>query len=253
MSTGQTHLVTVDEFLAEACARNTPAELHFDASNGARLVARVRFMDLMPGRILTDAPATRDTDGPVPTDTPVTVHFRLNGGRWQFDSLIEQSAIDVQLNKREMVRGLALRKPQKLTDSQRREDFRVSVASRDPISVALVRCRPDLGDACSVDGPRWTARIVDLSAGGTAVVMHRRSLGAVKRSQRFYLTFDLPGVDSAFCMVGSVRHTRELHEGESIRIAFAFRDWTTATLKPDQLRIARFVAEHQRAMIRRRK
>ncbi len=95
--------------------------------------------------------------------------------------------------------------------------------------------------------------MVDLSAGGTVVVVHQRSLGVVKRSQRFYLTFDLPGVDGAFCMVGSVRHTRELHDGKSIRIAFAFRDWTAATLQPDQLRIARFVAKHQRAMIRRRK
>ena len=177
----------------------------------------------------------------------------LNGNRWQFESTILKLGIAVRLNAHETLMGVSLARPKQVEPSQRRDDYRISLAGFEPIELRMVAAHPDIAGACLLDGPKATGRIIDLSAGGMAVLVKRGPIREFKRNELYYLSASLPGLEVPFELLGSVSHARLLHEGLSLRVSFAFADWGLGTLMSDQSRIARFIADCQRNRMRRRK
>jgi c-di-GMP-binding flagellar brake protein YcgR len=190
---------------------------------------------------------------PIPANQPITVHLLLNGSRWQFDSIIRRTDVQVRLNESETVRGLSLQTPSFLSPSQRRADYRISLAKFDPIEVILTKPHADHPDACAWPGVWNAARIVDLSAGGMAVLLKRDQIRDAKHNELFYLFFSLPGVERSFEMLGAARHTRLVHDDSNLRLALAFSEWGSGTFRSDQSRIARFIVECQRSRLKPRK
>lgn len=252
MTSAQLPTLTVDEILEEACARNTPAELHYESARGDRVIFRVRLIALTEKQILADTPAGRAGDRAIPAKKPITVHFQFKGERRQFGSAVVASDVEVRLNDSKIVRGIALRKPSSTAESQRRTDFRQSLAACDPIAVTIVPPASEAADACLLDAPRATGQLVQISAGGAAVTVKRVSLPKLQSNMPFFLSFELPEVGEAFCMLAFSRHIRELHQGESLRVGWEFTDWGARTLTVDQRRIARFVATYQRKTLQHR-
>jgi c-di-GMP-binding flagellar brake protein YcgR len=177
----------------------------------------------------------------------------LNGVRYQFESTIEVASTFVQLNKQQRVLGVALKRPTSVTRSQRRSNLRVSLIGIDPVPAKLVRPHPDIPGACKVDAEVVSGRIVDLSAGGAAVLVDRRSATSIQHNQHYFISFALPGLDEKFCMLGAVRHTRLVKASGSLRIGLAFRSWAGSNFDRDQRTLTQFVTRHERRMLRRRK
>jgi c-di-GMP-binding flagellar brake protein YcgR len=244
--------LTVEEILEEACARNIPAELHYEPTRGGNSIFRVRLMALTETQILADAPVGRPGDKPIPANRAITVHFELKGVRRQFQSVIETHDVEVRLNKSKAVRGIALQIPESTEESQRRHDFRQILASCDPITVTLVPVASEFPDACLLDAPRAAGRLVELSAGGAGLIVQRRLMRELRTGMRFFITFDLPDVDDPFYLLASCRHIREIHEGEVLRVGWAFTERGFRTLTTDKRRIAKFVAAFQRRSLQRR-
>ncbi len=239
----------IEKLIGAGCARNVPAELHYEHRKGAILTGRVRFLTLTDRQILADRPLYLDGEAQIPSGVPITVHVSINGARYQFESMIEEKHLFVQLNSLQRVPGIALQRPSVITDSQRRMDLRVSLMGYDPISIELVRPHPDFPGACSVDGERIAAWLLDLSVGGVSVLADHRVFAQVRPSERFFLTFALPGEDDEFYMLGSVRHSRIVASCDSLRVGLVFVPWRGNAYTSEQHRLSRFVAAHQRRML----
>ncbi len=243
----------VERIVGAACERNAPAELHYELRDGALVTARVRLLELRGNRILADRPILLGNDSGIPAGVAITVHVSLRGSRYQFESVIEEEDVKVPLNRRQMVPGIALRRPTKAIQSQRRSHIRVSLVGYDPINVHLVSPHPDVPGACAIDAEVVTGWLVDLSGGGLSVVVDNRAFGFIRCGEVFFVTFALPSVLEDFCVLGSVRHTRHITSSDSLRLGIGFRPWGGRRLTHDQRRICRFVTAHERRMLRRRK
>ncbi len=243
----------VVELIGKACARNVPAELHFEDAIGELITGRVRLLEMADGLVLADRPMILDDDGAIPDGSTVTVHFTLNGSRYQFESILEESGLSVLLNAHQRVSGISLRQPFVLTDSQRRCNLRVSVLGYDPISIMLVEPHPEITDACPIDAHIIAGWIVDVSAGGASVLLQQDALPRGKSGQHFYLNFMLPAVEHEFSMLGVVRNFHRVESSESMRLGIKFRPWRGRIYQRDQHRISRFVTAHERRLLKRRK
>lgn len=243
----------VEQLLGAACARSAPAELLYEDRQGAVATARVRLLKMEENRILADRPIGLDSDCKIPAGVKITVHASIHGTRYQFDSVIEQMHRRVPVNRRQTVHGIALRKPTSLSESQRRANLRVSMVGYDPINVEMVRPSPDVPDACSIDTEMIVGWLIDLSVGGALILVDRRVLASVAPPDRFFLTFSLSSVDEPFYMLASVQHTRIVRANKSLRVGLSFRPWRGQHFLQDQRRLSRFIVEHERRMLRRRR
>ena len=243
----------VVELIGKACARNVPAELHFEDTAGNLTIGRVRLLEMTDDLVLTDRPTMLDDNGIIPDGSTLTVHFALNGSRYQFKSLLEESGLIVRLNAHQRVSGISLRQPFVLTDSQRRLDLRISVLGNDSISIWLVDPHPSVSNACSIDARVIAGRIVDISSGGVSVLVPHHALRKCEPGHRFYLNFVLPDVEHEFCMLGIVRFSRLVESSESIRLGIQLRRWFGSVHQRDRQRISHFVVAHERRRLKRRR
>ena len=241
------------ELIGKACARNVPAELHVEDTAGNLTIGRVRLLEMTNGLVLADRPMILDGDSAIPDGSTLTVHFALNGSRYQFESLLEASGLTVLLNAHQRVSGISLRQPFVVTDSQRRSNLRVSVLGYDPISIMLIEPHPEITDACPIDAHIIAGWIVDVCGGGASVLLQQDALPKDKSGQRFYLNFMLPAVEHEFSMLGVVRNVRRVERSESIRLGIKFRPWRGRIYQRDLQRITRFVTAHERQLLKRRK
>lgn len=243
----------VDHLIGAACARNAPAEVHFEDATGMVITGRVRLLEMTNGKILTDRPLYLDSGDEIPDGSAVMVQFAVNGSRYQFESRIDCRDRRVRLNARQHIRGIALCKPSVIADSQRRSHLRVSLAGYDPISVTLVKPGDGVPDACAVDARIVAGWVVDVSVGGVCVLVHRDAREEMENGDLLYLSFTLPGVQDEFHLLGMLCHLRTVERSDSVRLGVGFRPWRGPIFRRDQHRISKFVAEHERRMLRRRR
>lgn len=243
----------LDKLLAEACDRNAPAEICFAHRNGPPLIARVRLLDLSDEFIHADKPGKNEQNGHIPQGRPITVHVSIRGARYLFDSVIVDQSARIQLNSEQRIPGIVLRRPKKISKSERRSSYRVPLAGIDPIQIELARGHPDIHDACLLSPGVLGGRMLNLSAGGVAVLLDRRDLRTAKRGDRYFLGFSLPGVEERCCQLAEVRHVKNIEVSESIRLAFAFVQWGGRMFNREQNILSRFITEQQRRRLRLRK
>jgi c-di-GMP-binding flagellar brake protein YcgR len=251
MATTRIATEPVEQFLESACARQTAAELHFERGDGELIIARVRLLLFSDHKLLADRPVYADNRGTIPLGRPLKVHIAFRGSRYEFESVIESEFRRAPGHTPWTGPGIVLRRPTSVSPSQRRASVRVSVMGCDPIQVISAKPCASGAVACSLDDPVYHGWMIDISAGGLSMVIDRESARPVRCGDELYVTFRLPDGDSEFNMFASVRHLRPVAEGESIRLALAFRNWPGGRLKPDRQRIARFVAERERLILKR--
>ena len=208
---------------------------------------------MTPDCLLADA-ISYELAGPhIPCDRPVRITLMLSGKRYEFDTVVLDDAVKIELNRELRVRGIALALPTRVLESQRRAHFRVSVLSDGAVSVILAPAHPQIRGACEVKAKPVRARLVNISAGGMALLIARRELNRVKPSQLFYACFTLPEVDDEFVMLVVVRHARLVASSDSHRVGLAFLPWDGIDLREDLRRVTNYVARRERRQLRRRK
>ena len=244
---------SVERILTAASDRRLPAELHYIDGDGVVVTGCVRILDHTPDCILTDEPLYLADDGTIPPGQTITAHMSLQGERCQFETVIVEEHRTIDIGDGQSRPGIALRKPIVIAKSQRRSHLRILTVGYDPINVDIAASDAHLPGACRLDAPRISGWMVDLSAGGLSVVVDKRVFLPARRGERFFMTFRLPGLTRELNMLGSVRHSRPVSSGTSMRVAMSFCKWGDGPITSEQRRIARFVADHERRMFRRRR
>jgi c-di-GMP-binding flagellar brake protein YcgR len=252
LPTESTNCQVAGQLIREACARNTPVEFHHERNDGQLVTCRTRLLDVSGDRILAETPAQARELARIPLHKTMRVHLVLNGTRYEFSSAIEDIGLTARLNERLGVRALAIRMPAKIAESQRRASYRLSLAAEE-LLVILAPVHTSVPATCPVAGPHLNGRLINISAGGVAVLASGNQRRLLKVNKRLYVTFDLPGEEETFLMFASVRHARAVGSNESTRTGMAFQPWEGSHLRTESLRIARFIARHERKFLKRKR
>jgi c-di-GMP-binding flagellar brake protein YcgR len=240
----------VDHLLEKACARNTPAELHYEQNDGQVISCRTRLLKLLSDRILVESPSQAEELLRIPAESPIGVHLLLNGTRFEFTSAILEANLKARLNRHTLVRALALRRPTEVRESQRRSSYRMTLAAK-AMPVTLAPPHREVPSACDPRGPVIRARLANLSAGGLAVLADGTDKPLLEVNRQLYLTFEFPDEPEAFNMLVEVRHVQMIGASGYVKAGMAFIPWEGSNLKTESLRIARFITRIERKVLRR--
>jgi c-di-GMP-binding flagellar brake protein YcgR len=251
-----TIISSVEDVLAEACERNTPADIEFAPSAGPTWRSKVRLLRLDDDTIATDTPVAAGMPIDIPMNTTARVYFCLTGQRFAFDAYVI-GRTRVRLNSGASTEALALSRPTDVQYSQRRKHFRLSVAAEQPIPCrfyAMPSGEPDPGQEPPPLQLLWEGRLLNISAGGVAYIVDRRAVRTPRSSDRFIVEFALPEPGGEFRLVGEIRHVD--HRGRHGRQVIGVQFIGQADGKPFRAcadRLNRYVIQQQRRRAHRRR
>lgn len=241
------------EIVADACARNTAAELHIEQPDGGLLTAWARMLGCQNELIQLDQPQAASGAIALAPGQCVAVFLHLKGKRYCFHSAVVEPRVRIRLNERMVVAGIALERPFELVEAQRRDDFRVSVAGTRDISVCFHGLTVPAPGPVPLDVPRFRGRIVDISTGGMAVLIARTELRHVRLGELFYSEFLLPDADQPLTPVCQARHASLVRTDTARLVGMQFMPWIGCDAQQVNQRTRRFVVAEQRRQLRLRR
>ncbi len=247
----KTETNTSSRTLESACARNVSVELHQSGADDEVLVAFSRLLDLDVRNVYLDKPKSRGTPLAFGQGKVVDVHLSLAGDRYVFRARVTQPVCTVKLNASTRVRGMSLSRPTVLDDGQRREDFRVSLASIDPVDVHFHTFDTGNVNRCQVDAERFRGQLIDLSRGGISVRVAVEDRATLRVDEQFFVHCRFPDDVGEITMLAQVAHVRSIVHGEAVRAGLRFLPWCQSFTAPHHETIARFSIDQQRRSIRR--
>jgi len=236
------------ELLADACVRNTSAELHYHVDDELH-TARTRLLGLNGDELQLDKPQSIGQPVRLSRDTRVTVYIVAGGELWAVDGVVAKTAAELELNRARRITGMTLRLTSVPRREQRREQFRVSLAKYE-LPVALHRLAEDLLDAAPRDAQRFNGRAVNISVGGVAVLCDARHSPQLAVQDLLFAVFGLPNVDRQLALPVEVRHTRPVHDGLEFIVGLRFVQPQSPPIRMQLQRVDRFVVEEQHRQLR---
>lgn len=252
MVTANSDTTGVRELVADLCARNAAAEIHYELPRDKCATARVRMLAVENNMIQTDKPQNLDRDVELHAGKTVTVHVRCGDDGYAFDSRVIKTATLVRLNNRQRVVGMSLALPSEVRSQQRRRDFRVSVAGN-AIGCRLFREDEEHERACSLNVTTVRATLVNLASRGFGAAIEGPQAREFAIGDRLFCSFDLPGDDEPIVIYGEVRHVRPIKQGRGCVLGVMTLDMPGWTQNRYGWRINRFIANEQRRKLRRRR
>ncbi len=231
--------------LQEACARNTPVELHHYSTTDELIVLRSRVLGMDAEHLYLDRAQRIGGTLTLRAGKTVTAYLLLHGKRYSFGTKVVHADCPVALNAQTQVRGMAVRKPRRVEEGQRREDFRISLACIDPIEAALHEVTSEDMNSCSLDAGRFVGRLVDISRGGCSVRVEAEERRSFMPGERFFIMFEA-STHGGLVLPVEMCHAREILEGEANRIGLKVLAWNRVITKPHIQRLARFCADVER-------
>jgi len=236
--------------LGEVCARNTPAELHLQSGEADLVTAKVRLLRVDAKQVYVDQPQSPGKQIQVQAGQPVIVYFLVGSTRYTFRTRVVRTHCSIELNARQRVAGMTLAIPEKIREQQRRADFRLSLAGQSRTVASMHRMEAQQPDRCPVDARRFSARLVNVSAGGIGVLIDSSELRDAQAGDVFCVSFSL-SEEEEFCMLAELRHCRRSHDKLLTAAGLIFLPWSLVPLRPCVRRIARVLVAKQRKQLRR--
>lgn len=239
----------VATILEAACARNLSVEIHCQSS-GSLQVARSRLLAVDEAGAYLDSPQNDGRGIRFMEGVEVHVYLTVDDGWRMFRSRVTRSSCKIKLNATKTVLGMAISLPAQMEQTQRREDFRVSVACGEAIAAQLHTASHDDPNCCPLDAKRFGGRLVDLSAGGLALRVDASEHGSFRPGDRYFVSYVLPdGQGEMTCLV-EVRHAGPILDGDATRLGVKFLPWNEPETKFNIRRLTRYGTELQRKGVR---
>jgi c-di-GMP-binding flagellar brake protein YcgR len=237
--------------LEEACARNVSVEVHFEDADGAVTSARARLLGMTDELLYMDRPESGGQKASIRDGEQIKVYFLMSGKRYAFRASVAQARCSASLNATQRVTGIALSRPQEVTEEQRRADFRMSLAAYPGLTAMLHRGCAENGGSCKVDAQVFLVQLINISAGGLGTMVEAEVAGQWRSGETFFVVFELPETGQETVMLAELRHCRNVPGKRSVIAGFQFVHWEAAETKLSERHITRFIAEEQRRHLRR--
>jgi len=237
--------------LEGACARNTPLELFRRVGDASLPVARARMLDIDGELIYLEEPQTIGMDVRINAGDPLTAFFSRSEALLCFHTTVKSRSCPVRLNARKVVQGMTIRRPANVKPGQRREYFRTSLATQDPIPVRMHEASSQEPATCPIGALRYEGRLVDGSGSGLGVRIDGENCSKFKRFRLFFVTFCVPGTEHRLDTLCEVRQARPILDGHAVRIGMFIHPWPTQRHLTRQIQpFLRYLVEVQRRVRR---
>lgn len=245
--------------LRSACERNISLELHCLSQASTQraleadvMVARSRLLHDREQEIEVDSIQCIGKRLRIGPGAQVDAYFFLDEQLLTFRSVVTKVRHVVELNEEKKIVGLCLSRPRRVSQGQRREDHRVSVAGLAPIDVSIHEASPDNPNTSGLAAWRFTGQMVNLSRGGMAVRVEGPDRFRFRVSRFYYLSFAVPSEDEDMLFLVESRHVREMDRQEARIIGFQFLPWPSPLdLREHSRRIGKFCIETERQQLSR--
>jgi c-di-GMP-binding flagellar brake protein YcgR len=252
--------------LGQACARNQPIEVQFDTIDGHAKTAKSRLLQMDETYLMIDRPTIKGGLAQIPDKSTITVSYNSGGDRYRFRSRVG-TIRSVQLNEKTNIKSLEILIPETVERSQRRRDFRISLAGSGTLEGTLEPLNwqtesagddPDENvtgaDESRIQSSKISVRLANISAGGVGVVMDHTHAHLVRAGEHHSIEFWLPGDDDAFQVRVEIRHVINRSATANTVVGLKFiEDPASGSFRAAIQRVSRFVAEEQRRQLRNRR
>ena len=239
------------EILDSACARNLPVEIHYTNSEDELVIARSRILAVDEENVFLDSPSSDAGSYSPERGQEISAFLLLNKQRLCFDTHVTKSRCFVDLNEQTKVAGFAVSRPKKVGEAQRRQDFRMSVASISHIEVRMHGVLDSDTHKCPIDSVRFHGALVDISRGGICVTVDASQRQKFVTREQIFADFLLPQGHGEIVMLSELRHVKQILNGDANKIGLRFVPWNPQFTKPQIQTISRFCADLQRQMAKR--
>lgn len=252
------------KILGQACARNQPITVQFDTIDGQAKTAKSRLLQMDQEHLMIDRPTIKGGLARIPQKSTITVSYSSGGDRYRFRSRAGKTR-SFQLNEKTRIESLEILIPQTVERSQRRRDFRISLAGSGLLNGTLEPWLEPAGDDPdeNVTGgdepliqrpPKILVRLANLSAGGVRVMVDQAHGHGFRAGDHHWIEFQLPGEDKAFRICVEIRHVSNHSTTGNSAVGLKFvDDPASRKFRATIRRISRFVAEEQRRQLRNRR
>lgn len=236
--------------LEEACARNVPLEVFRSAGPGAPPAARGRLLYLDEAKVYVER--TRDQEGEVNLEArqDIDCFFSHRGDLYVFRTEVVDPKCSAPLNGQHRVPAIALGRPGKVEQGQRRSRYRVSFASMFPPTKVRLGLIVD-GIEPAHDEDWWECELADASIYGLGLVIEGASprdfVVRTPATVRYYV----PGEGSATILRAEIRRVQEISATGGVRLGLQFEPWPDHAefdkrLEPFDEYLARFQRDRMR-------
>ncbi len=188
--------------LQQACQRRSVAEIELEPQEGELQLGRTRLIAWTDDTLYIDRPNYNGIPLEIEPGTLTTIHFITGGERFSFRSRITEDC-HVPLGDGHSLPGFAIQVPDQVYRDERRNDFRSSLGS----------CAEVIGTLKTLDAPAkdtFQARVMNISAGGLAVIAVDVNGHNLARGNNYRIEFELPGIKRTFEFQTELRHLRNL-------------------------------------------
>lgn len=175
------------------------------------------------------------------------VLFHVGGERYAFSTVVKGRCVH-SLNDGTKTRALVLIYPVEIENRQRRAHYRVALSTSSPVSIAFAEI-PAAGSLAEMPEIH-SGFIVDVSAGGVAMLCRQRVPAGTKVGTCLSLSFQLPGEPDHMSLNGVVRNVRKSDTREACILGVEYvvdEDDTGAARQVGLIR--RFVVKRQREVL----
>lgn len=253
--------------LHDACERNAAADFFYEDASGERELAHVRLLMVDEDAVYIDRPQQGLKVIPLWPRLPVTVCFQLKRDRYEFRTIVRDTRLLIEVKQGQRVPACALLMPRAVHKEQRRLDYRVSLASFEPI-ISLVRSvnwqpeetedeqgtedRQETDDGCEKCPPTFKAQLMNISAGGISAFTKDRMADSLGTGEELMVVFKLPMVREIFRFHVRVAHKKQNDHNRSWLLGLRFlRGKNIVETRAAITEISRFVAFAQRLELQR--
>ena len=246
---------TCDEclsLLTQATLRNHQLELQASDSEGDMVVARTRVIGFTEGHLVIAQPRGLGKDTRASWFKCVDAYLIMSGKVFRFRTSVVQFGFEYQLNAEKRCSAATLTMPQSLEETQRRNYFRVSMASQPPIQGMAAKLITEEPVHSPLEGPKLEGLVANLSEGGIGIRVETPYHMRYTLDERYSITFTLPGEEKPVMIVGRLMNTRSIRKGEASRFGFMFLHWPDPHFFGKAIQpIRRFVVSCQREQMNR--
>ena len=242
----------VQTVLGSACARNASVELLSQQAGGEETCARVRMLAYVDGELVVDRPTTSASDDSFAAGKRLSATLTLGQERWSFKTRVIKPVKLVRLNATKRVMGMTMDVPQSLERSQRRNNFRVSVASLG------IGCRVQWESkkhrhACDLDARFAEGMISNVSGRGLAVVLPKSCARRLKDGVHIFVQFHLPNMDEDLLVMAEVRFSRPIQRQDTVLVGLTLFALPTDEQQKLEQHLSEFVVWQERQSLKRRR
>lgn len=238
--------------LEEASARNRTVELHTFEAGDQLMTARARVLGVEDQHIRLDMPLDAGKHIAFSPGCILDVYLALGDVLYTFRSQLVESGCPIRLNDGTIVEGIRVTRPSAIKPGQRRQDYRVSMASINPITAHIHSVSADDPSAAPCDAQRAHGWLANLSTGGCGLILEAPFGQEMTSGHPMFVGFRLPIEGPPFIFQAELCQVISVMNGRGTRLGLRFLCW------PDQMRygqamrpIERFLADMQRAEARR--